>query len=359
MSTSDEKENDSSLDHVLILAPYRKDADYLGRLLAEHEIDVKVGSRTDDLGELLAAAPGVLVATHEALTQSALAAVANHLAKQPSWSEMPIVVLLDRASNSDQIRAELRRVWPRARQIFYQRPVTAVELVSGVQSAMLVRLRQRDVRDYIAQEVELRRELNHRVKNILASVTSIFEMTRRGATSVEEFAEDFRGRLRALDKVHSTVFHSEGDSVSIAAIAELTFEPYRLAGMDRIVAEGPPVMFSREAATTLALCLHELATNAIKYGALSRPDGEVRFAWTLSHGDQPELAICWQERGGPIVQEPSHAGYGTRYISSALASLFGQKPVIAFERDGLRCEARAAFSRLAAQPLTRDRVEHP
>lgn len=336
-----------ALDQVLILAPYRKDADYLGRLLAEHEINVRAGARIDDLAWMLHPSPGVLVATHEALTPDALATVAAHLETQPSWAEMPIVVLLDRASRPDQVRAELGRVWPRARLLFYQRPVTAVELVSGVQSALLVRLRQRDVRDHIAQEVELRRELNHRVKNILASVTSIFEMTRRGATSIDAFAEDFRGRLGALDKVHSAVFHSEGDTVSIAEIAELTFDPYRLSGMDRIVANGPPVTLSREAGTTLALCLHELTTNAIKYGALSHPDGRVQFAWNLSRDDTPELAISWKESGGPDVEEPSRAGYGTRYVRSALNGLFGQKPIIAFEADGLRCEARGVFSRVA------------
>ena len=87
--------------------------------------------------------------------------------------------------------------------------------MSGIQSALLVRLRQRDVRDHIEREIELRRELNHRVKNIFASVTSIFEMTRRGASSMEEFDDDFRGRLGALAKVHSAVFEADGEDVSI------------------------------------------------------------------------------------------------------------------------------------------------
>lgn len=348
MNGADQRYASSALDHVLILAPYRKDADYLGRLLADHEISVRVGSPSDDIDKLFVASPGVLVATHEALTPGIIAAVAGHLDAQPSWSEIPIVVLLDRASRPEQVRAELGRAWPRARLLFYQRPVTTVELASGVQSALLARLRQRDVRDHIAKEIELRRELNHRVKNILASVTSIFEMTRRGATSIDGFAEDFRGRLNALDKVHSAVFHSEGDSASISEIADLTFDPYLLNGENRIVTQGPPVVLSREAATTLALCLHELTTNAIKYGALSRPEGRVRFEWTLSADDEPVLAICWQETDGPIVEQPSRAGYGTRYIRSALASVFGEKPLIAFEEGGLRCEAQGPYSRVAA-----------
>ncbi len=333
----------SALDHVLILAPYRKDADYLGHLLSEHDIDVRVDVGAETLPEALGAFPGLLVATLEALTPAVLQAVASHLIGQPPWSEMPIVVLLDRASPDARVRAELSRVWPRSRQLFYQRPVTPVELVSGVQSALLARLRQRDVRDHIARETELRRELNHRVKNILASVTSIFEMTLRGASSLGEFEGDFRGRLDALARVHSAIFHAAGETVTIREIVDLTFGPYYLTGEDRIITSGPAIILNREAGTTLALCLHELTTNAIKYGALSRPEGRVRFDWALSEGEPRELTIGWRESGGPRVEEPARAGYGTRYIRSALASLFGRKPDIAFNPDGLQCLAHGAL----------------
>jgi len=338
------------LDHVLVLAPYRRDADYLGQLLSEHDIRVETCSDAPDLEARLAVSPGVLMATHEALTPQVLAAVTAHLAGQPAWSEMPIVVLLDRTSQSARVRTQLSHAWPRARLLFYQRPVTPVELISGVQSALLARLRQRDVRDHIAREIELRRELNHRVKNILASVTSIFEMTRRGAASVEDLAEDFRGRLGALSKVHSAVFHAVDEAVSIAEIVDLTFEPYRLPGENRVVTGGPVVMLSREAGTTLALCLHELATNAIKYGGLSIPAGRVSFHWDLSEGEPADLTIHWRETGGPAVIEPSRTGYGTRYLRSALTSMFGEKPLIAFRPDGLECEVKGPVSRMACNP---------
>jgi two-component sensor histidine kinase len=335
-----------TLDHALILAPYRRDADYLARLLADHEIRVDIGADAV-LENSLASWPGMLLATHEALTPAVLRTVAAHLSAQPSWSEMPIIILLDRASHHEKLRTELSRAWPRARLMFYQRPVASVELVSGVQSALLARIRQRDVRDHIDREIELRHELNHRVKNILASVTSIFEMTRRGATSIDAFADDFRGRLGALDKVHSAVFHAAEDIVSLDTIAGLTFDPYRVDGVDRIVVDGPDIMLSREAGTTLALCLHELATNAIKYGALSIPDGQVRFTWTISQEPMPELVVLWRESDGPPVVEPARIGYGTRYVRSALGSLFGQKPVVTFAADGLVCEARGLLSRLS------------
>lgn len=345
-----DEEAPEALDRVLILAPYRRDAEYLSRLLTEHDILAEECADPNDLATRLAASPGVFVTTHEALSRATIAAVADHLHAQPTWSELPIVVLLDRASPNNRVRAELGSAWPRSRQLFYQRPLTPVELISGIQSALLARVRQRDVRDHIEREIELRRELNHRVKNILASVSSIFQMTRRGAATIEQVTEDFTSRLEALSKVHSAVFRADGETISVAEIVDLTFNPYRVTGQSRIVTEGPSVTLTRAAGTTLALCLHELTTNAIKYGALSRAEGNVTFRWEVTHDVEPELSISWIESGGPPVVEPSRAGYGTRYLRSALASLFGRKPDVIFAESGLRCDARGPLARVSCNP---------
>jgi two-component sensor histidine kinase len=175
-------------------------------------------------------------------------------------------------------------------------------------------------------------------------------MTRRGAENVEMLAEDFGGRLHALSNVHSAVFQAEGETISIAEVAALTFDPYRQMGVSRIEADGPPVTLSRAAGTTLALCLHELTTNAIKYGALSRPEGRVTFRWEIHAELRPDLSMEWQEEGGPPVVAPSRAGYGTRYLRSALASLFGSKPDIDFAGGGLRCAVGGPLSRVAGNP---------
>lgn len=348
--TTDDTDDPALLDHVLVLAPYRRDADYLRRLLSEHGIAVDAVADGTRLEDRLALSPGAVIATHEALTPEVLAAVGHHLDAQPDWSELPVVILLDRASPNARIRANLTRAWPRARLLFYQRPVTPVELISGVQSAMRARLRQRDVRDHIVREIELRRELNHRVKNILASVSSIFEMTRRGADSLDEFAEDFGGRLEALAKVHSAVFHATDDAVPIGDIVDLTIEPYRNSGRERIAASGPEVVLKSNVATSLALCLHELATNAIKYGGLSTSKGRVSLTWEVSGEDPQELSLKWAESGGPPVAEPAHSGYGLRYLKAALTSVFGEAPAILFDRTGLRCEVKGRLSRLSCNP---------
>jgi two-component sensor histidine kinase len=335
-----------ALDWVLILAPYRKDASYTASLLQEHGIRGEPTSAAE-LTERLAKSPGVLVVTHEALNSEAVDAIAQFLQNQPNWSEIPIIVLVDRTASKSRIQAALTAAWPRSRPMFYQRPVAALEMISGIQSALLARYRQRDVRDFLERETELRHELNHRVKNILASVMSIFQMTRRGAATIEGFAKDFGGRLTALSNVHSKVFLAGGEEVLLGDVVNSTLAPYRSGETSGIQIDGPEVLVSREAGTTLALCFHELATNAIKYGALSEPDGHVLLKWDLRSGPDPILVIAWREIGGPRVAEPSREGYGTRFMRSALAGLFGEQPELIFAAEGLRCTIRGPLSRVS------------
>jgi two-component sensor histidine kinase len=333
---------------VLILAPFRQDGVYIEALLAERGL--AVGRCLDDAGLAgwLEKSPGAIIATHEALTPPIIAAISSFLENQPDWSELPIIVLLDRAAQQNRIRNELNAMWSRSRHLFYQRPMAALELVSGIQAALLARRRQRDVRDHIEREIELRLELNHRVKNILASVSSMFQMTRRGAQSVDQLAADFAGRLAALSNVHAVVFESGGEAVSLATIVDVTVSPYRQEGSSRIDAKGPDLIIDRGAGTTLALCLHELATNAIKYGALSQPDGHVDLHWQLKRAnDDPLLIVEWSETGGPPVSPPSSLGYGTKYMRSALGTLFGEPPSVVYDPSGLRVSIRGPLSRLS------------
>ena len=340
-----EASGESALDWVLVLAPFRKDADYIAAFLREQKIAVK-HTQAGNLVPHLSLAPGVIVITHEALSPPVVTMVGEHLAAQPDWSEVPILVLLERAAPVARIRRQLERSWPSARLLFHTRPIAALELVNSIQSNLLVRLRQKQVRDAIEREVELRLELNHRIKNILASVTSIFQMTRRGASTVEDLATDFIGRLQALSNVHTAVFEAGGEKVSLSSVVDLTVSPYNSDGLSRIHVGGPDVAISRNAATTIALCLHELITNAIKYGALSEKDGSVDVAWTISEDAVPVFSLKWLERDGPEVVEPTRQGYGTRYVRSALGSLFGSTPEIAFDRGGFRCHSAGLLSRL-------------
>jgi two-component sensor histidine kinase len=341
-----EAPSESTLDWVLVLAPFRKDADYIAAFLREQMAEVKHVKAEDDLVTLLSSSPGVIVITHEALSPNVVATIGEYLAAQPDWSEVPILLLLERAAPIARIRSQLERAWPGSRLLFHTRPIAALELVNSIQTNLLVRLRQKQVRDAIEREVELRLELNHRIKNILASVTSIFQMTRRGASTVEDLAADFTGRLHALSNVHTTVFEAGGEEVSLSSVVDLTVAPYNKDGVNRIHVSGPDVAIGRNSATTMALCIHELITNAIKYGALSDGNGSVDFGWTISEDAAPVFSLQWAERDGPEVVTPTRQGYGTRYVRSALGSLFGSTPEIVFDPDGFRCAVAGPVDRL-------------
>ncbi|MFJ6322176.1 MULTISPECIES: sensor histidine kinase [unclassified Rhizobium] len=339
--------SECELEWVLVVAPLRKDAAYIAAFLREHKIAVNRATSDKDLIHQLSLSPGVIVVTHEALRPPVVAAVGAHLAVQPDWSEVPILVLLERAAPIARIRSQLERSWPGSRLLFHTRPTAQLELVNSIQSNLLVRLRQKQVRDAIEREVELRLELNHRIKNILASVSSIFQMTRRGAVTVEELAKEFAGRLQALSKVHTAVFEAGEDEVALSSIVELTVSPYNSDGLSRIHARGPDVSVSRNSATTIALCLHELITNAIKYGALSQKDGSVNIVWTILEDAAPIFSLQWSEVDGPKVVEPTRQGYGTKYVRSALTSLFGSAPDITFAPEGFRLRIAGPVTRLS------------
>jgi two-component sensor histidine kinase len=335
------------LNRALILAPLRKDSAYIAELLSRHSIETEVCEDAPCLEAALRDPPGLLVATHEALTESILECVATHLRGQADWSELPIIVLVDKSATRANIQSMLAARWPRSRLVFYQRPVATLELLSGMQSLLLARHRQREVRDHLERELELRRELNHRVKNILASVLSILHLTRRSAASTDQMAEDLEGRLTALAQVHSAVFRAGGESVQLSEVVATTFAPYANAGeTPRVSAEGPPLTISRDAGTALALCVHELVTNALKYGALSVPEGHVSLHWRISGRTNRQFHLQWIESGGPPVNPPARVGYGTRYVRVALAGLLGATPIFEFRDTGLRLTASGPVSRL-------------
>jgi two-component sensor histidine kinase len=338
------------LNRVLILAPLRKDSEYLAELLSKHSIESESCEDEECLQAALRNPPGILVVTHEALSEPILQCVAAHLREQPDWSELPIVVLLDKAGRAANVHSVLALQWPRSRIVFYHRPVATLELLSGIQSLLLARHRQRDVRDHLERELELRRELNHRVKNILASVLSILHLTRRSATSVDEMCREFEGRLTALAEVHSAVVRAGGESVDLAMVVETTVAPYRNGSrVERISASGPPLTITRDAGTALALSLHELVTNALKYGALSVPEGKVQLRWAVSGDAEPLFELEWKENGGPELQPPTRVGYGTRYLKAALTGLLGREPKVEYRRRGLRFVASGPLSRIAGQ----------
>jgi PAS domain S-box-containing protein len=202
-------------------------------------------------------------------------------------------------------------------------------------------------RDAEERQRLLLNELNHRVKNILAIIQGIAHQSFKGAEVADAARQAFEGRLAALSAAHNILTRENWEAASIGQIVEDALGPYRSA---RVSGEGPDVRLPSKTAVSLALALHELATNAAKYGALSAPDGRVRVAWS---NDEGRLELRWEERDGPAVSPPAHRGFGTRMIERALASELGGEAHIDFEPAGVVCRLSAALPPVPVQAADR------
>ena len=175
-------------------------------------------------------------------------------------------------------------------------------------------------------------ELNHRVKNSLAVIQSFARQSFHSSVPAEEGVGRFEGRLQALAAAHNLLTRNNWDNSSIEDVVLTALNPFCTA--ERCTTSGPPVPVSPQTAVGLALALHELATNAAKYGALSNDAGKVRVDWSTS-GDEFELT--WSEVGGPTVRMPDRRGFGTRMIERTLAAEFGGTVQLDFDPAGVRC----------------------
>ena len=181
----------------------------------------------------------------------------------------------------------------------------------------------------------LAREVDHRAKNALAVVHAIVCLSR--CESVNQYVAAVEGRIQALARVHSLLSESRWQGANVAQIIRDELAPYRTSGFDRVRISGPDVSLEPSTAQALALAIHELATNAAKYGALSLASGNIDVAWVLEGGS---VDLRWAEAGGPRVTRPSDGGFGIRVITSSVESQLGGKVDLDWRSEGLNCAIR-------------------
>ena len=193
-------------------------------------------------------------------------------------------------------------------------------------------------------------ELSHRVKNLLTVIGVLAERTGDRAASVEQFLESFRGRIRALNAAQTALIATDWQGASLAALVQAALEPYLLdAGRIDIDVQDLPVR--SEFALTLTLALHELATNASKHGALSRAAGRVRLSARIEPAETgEEFLLVWQEDGGPPVQPPTTAGFGTTMLGKALEYQHQGRTELIWRAPGLLCRLRLPLSEVTVTP---------
>jgi PAS domain S-box-containing protein len=219
----------------------------------------------------------------------------------------------------------------------------AAQAATAIDNARLFQAAQYEIAERTRVEQHQRlllAELNHRVRNTLAIVQSIAGQTLRHASSAENFRTRFEHRIMALSEAHSLLTDTNWEGASVKVIVDRVLSPYSEGGEPRYQIEtANDVRVGPNAAVTLLMALHELATNAAKYGALSRGKGRVAISWTVEQepGAMRRLHVRWEESGGPKVKPPTRQGFGSRLIRG-LAAETGGEAKLDFAATGLVCE---------------------
>ena len=183
------------------------------------------------------------------------------------------------------------------------------------------------------QIATLAREAEHRSKNLLANVQAIVNLSQ--ASDLDDLKKVIEGRIKALANVHSLFVEARWIGAELSTVATQELAPYFATGDKRVRIDGPQVMLEPATAQAVAVTLHELATNAAKYGSLSAEKGHVDLKW--SHGSDGRLSLHWTETGGPIVQKPTRKGFGGRIIEQMIGQLKGETR-FEWHAEGLNCE---------------------
>jgi PAS domain S-box-containing protein len=198
--------------------------------------------------------------------------------------------------------------------------------LSGVTADITDRKRAEERQILLAEEVD------HRARNVVAVVQSIMRLTR--ADTIDDYIRALDGRIGALSNAHRLLASSRWEGAGLNRLVDEEFAPFRAGGKERVLARGPVVVLPPATAQTIALALHELATNAAKYGALSAESGRVSLSWRI---EADKLELLWEESGGPSVTPPSRRGYGSRAIVAGIERQLAGAVKFDWQERGLCC----------------------
>jgi two-component sensor histidine kinase len=245
---------------------------------------------------------------------------------QPTWSSYPFVLLIGQRRGLGQMESVYSVLPPQiSNVVILERPMSAATLLSTVRWALAGRQRQFTTRDHLdelernAQQQRLMtRELAHRVKNTIAVLQSIVTQTMRPHPQMSEVRDQIIERFSALARAHDLLLSTDFTAADFGELLQRTLSVHG----NRFITEGPALQLSPQASLSFALVLHELATNATKYGALRTAGGAVDIKWNIDQPpEKPVFHFSWQESGGPPVSKPEAQGFGSRLIRSTLAGL--------------------------------------
>jgi two-component system CheB/CheR fusion protein len=266
-------------------------------------------------------------------------------------NEQELHKILERLRRSTPVSAfETERITKDGRRIHVSYTSTPVRNQAGKLLAAAVIERDITRRKQVdEQQKMLLAELNHRVKNALATVLSIASRTRKATDSLDEYYRAFEGRLRALASTHDLLAKNIWAGADLRQILLAELEPYK-GEKETILISGRNLFVSSRAAVVFGMIFHELATNAAKYGALSDTGGNVQVRWnTDGEKDAKSFVLEWQERGGPPADAASKQGFGTKFIERSVAYELQGSAELRFDPGGLHARIRAPLTEVVGE----------
>lgn len=270
-----------------------------------------------------------------------LVALALALSFGRRFIQQPVVRLLNTIRAWRSGDHTVRTGMTRGPAEFHQIGLAIDELLDELDERQAARAEAEQHRDLLA------RELDHRIKNLLATVQALARQSFKDAHLAEPSLQAFYGRLAVMADAHKLLTAQQAESADIGAVIEMAIGPFSSKEQSRFTLTGPALDLHAKAALSLAMALHELCTNAAKYGALHGETGEVAIGWALTESSQ--LIITWRESGGPSVETPTSKGFGSRMIERALAADLGATVSFDYAPTGLVCTIIAAETALAGR----------
>jgi two-component sensor histidine kinase len=318
-------------ERVLILTERRRDGEVARRLMGDAGFSALVCSDAATLMRELRKGAGCALMTVETVHGSAAQMLHTWVQEQPTWSDLPIIVVTTKVEEVARSRTARDLQDTLGNVSFVERPFHPRTLASLVAAALRSRRRQYEARELLERYELLARELQHRTKNLLAVILSIAGASLRDGGDGPDM---FVSRLHALAAAQDLLMEGEGRGALLNDIVGAVTSSFG----DRISMDGPQVHLTPTLAQGFALIVHELSTNAVKHGALSRDGGTITIVWSVSVGaSETTLHFKWQERGGPHILPPTRKSFGTVLLERAVPAA-GNPPRLQYAPQGFTYE---------------------
>lgn len=323
--------------HVVVLAPLGGDAKAVAELVRRIGREPRICEDASSFSEALKAEPLCAIVTEEALRPDIAEIIADHANSAPLWSSVPLVFAVTDPENPPRrCRQAIEAASPVA-SVMLKRPLRFTTFASVCEIQISLRERQFEnaaLMKQISEQKEyqqfLLHELQHRTRNLLGLMQATIRLSAHDSTDAEDLRERLYQRLRSISTAHTRLIREQAKPDDIEIVIDEQLQAF-LSSRRQITLEGPRIPLDAQIAFDLALVVHELATNAAKYGSLSTGEGRVSVGWKQC---DRMLVLQWTETGGPPVTPPKSTSFGTDMINGLLAQ-HGGGAEFAYDEKGL------------------------